>query len=125
MKENFQFFIQELYNRFPKEVYCENKNNQIDKLHIYDFKRFEGRVGVINFVYRHIDNAYLDKFIKYYFDDFTIEEIVEDVLENENLYVNRCDLLEDMKANRRHKIDRLKNQISSIEKELQELNSLN
>lgn len=125
MKENYQIFIQELYNRFPKEVYREIKNNQIDKLHICDFKRFESRIGMINFVYRHNDNAHLDRFIRYYFDDFTVEEIVVDVLENENLYINKYDLLEDMKTSRRHKIDKLKNQITTIETELQELYSLN
>lgn len=122
MKEIVEKFRQEIYDTLPKVVYRELMDSSIEELHICDSDFLEIEEGRIYFWYRDTDQEDDINEIYYVIDEgMTIEEMLDEY----DLYSSKDELQEAIRVRNANKLERLKNQRESIEKEIQRLNSNN
>lgn len=122
MKEIVEKFRQEIYDTLPKVVYRELMDSSIEELHICNSDFFQIDDGRLYFWYEDSDDDYKSIEICYVIDNgMTIEEMLDEY----DLYSSKDEVQEAIRVRNVNKLERLKNQRESIEKEIQRLNSNN
>lgn len=122
MKEIVEKFRQEIYDTLPKVVYRELMDSSIEELYICDSDFLEIEEGRIYFWYRDTDQEDDINEIYYVIDKgMTIDEMLDEY----DLYSSKDELQEAIRVRNANKLERLKNQRESIEKEIKRLNSNN
>jgi predicted ribosome quality control (RQC) complex YloA/Tae2 family protein len=122
MKEIVEKFRQEIYETLPKVVYRELIDGSIEELYICNSDFLQIDEGRIYFWYEDNDDDYKSIEIYYVIDKgMTIDEMLDEY----DLYSSKDEVQEAIRVRNVNKLERLKNQRESIEKEIQRLNSNN